>query len=116
MSDATKAILTNKEVIAVDQVPAGIQAKRVRKTGGLEVWVKKMSDGSRAVGLLNRTESEAEITAQWADLGLSEQTQAAVRDLWAHETVGTRQGSYSVKVPSHGTVVIQVMPAVALIR
>lgn len=116
MSDATKAILTNKEVIAVDQDPAGMQAKRVRKTGGLEVWVKKMSDGSRAVGLLNRTESEAEITAQWADLGLSEQTQAAVRDLWAHETVGTHQGSYSVKVPSHGTVVIQVMPAVALIR
>jgi alpha-galactosidase len=110
MSDATKEILTNKELIAVDQDTAGIQAKRVHKDKGLEVWVKQMSDGSRAVGLLNRTAGEAEITASWIQLGYPETIKADVRDLWAHTDAGTHKGSYSAKVPSHGVVVIRVVP------
>ena len=75
-----------------------------------EVWVKQMSDGSRAVGLLNRSGSEAEITAQWTDLGYPEQLSASVRDLWAHSNVGPHKGSYAAKVPSHGVVVVRVTP------
>ena len=110
MSDATKAILMNKELIAVDQDPAGIQGKRVRKANELEVWVKQLSDGSRAVGLLNRSGAEAEITANWADLGYPEHLNVSVRDLWAHADVGMRKGSYAAKVASHGVVVVHVVP------
>ena len=110
MSEGTKAILTNKEVIAVDQDEAGIQAKRVRKENGLEVWVKQLSDGSRAVGLLNRGSSEAEITVKWTDLGYPEKLKASVRDLWAHASVGVHAGSYGVKVGSHAVVVVKVVP------
>ena len=62
-------ILTNKEVIAVDQDPLGREGRRVAKNGDLEVWVKQMKDGSRAVVLLNRGADEQEITANWTDLG-----------------------------------------------
>ena len=110
MSEATKEILTNKEVIAVDQDPAGLQAKRVKKDKGMEVWVKQLSDGSRAVGLLNRTGASAGITVQWTELGYPEKVSASVRDLWAHESVGVHKGGYTAQVPSHGVVVIKVAP------
>ena len=110
MSDATLATLTNKEVIAVDQDPLGNQAKRVKKEQGLDVWVKQMKDGSRAVGLLNRSASESQITVHWTDLGYPQSLKAKVRDLWAHSEVGIHTGSYSATVPSHGVVVITVIP------
>jgi len=110
MSDATKAILMNKELIAVDQDAAGIQGKRVRKANGLEVWVKQLSDGSRAVGLLNRSGAETEIKVSWADLGYPEHLNASVRDLWAHADVGMHKESYTAKVASHGVVVVHVAP------
>jgi alpha-galactosidase len=110
MTDATKAILMNKEIIAVDQDPAGIQAQRVKKNGGLEIWVKQLADGSRAVGLLNRTGSESEIGVHWTDLGYPENVSASVRDLWAHRDEGVHKGGYTPKVASHGTVVIRVVP------
>ena len=106
----TKAILTNKEVIGVDQDPAGIQAKRVRKDKGREIWVKQLSDGSRAVGLLNRSGEDSEITMRWTDIGYPDSLNAKVRDLWAHASVGTHKGSYTAKVPSHGVVVLKVVP------
>jgi alpha-galactosidase len=110
MSDATKSTLTNKELIAVNQDPAGIQAKRVKKDNGLEVWVKQMSDGGRAVALLNRSEATADITAQWIDLGYPEQLKATVRDLWAHSDAGVHKSSFTAKVASHGATIIRIMP------
>ncbi len=111
MSEATKAILTNKEVIAVDQDALGIQAKRVKKSDGLEIWVKQMSDGGRAIGLLNRTGSEAPIEVRWTDLGYPDKMSANIRNLWEHKTVAENQkGGYKVDVPSHGAVVLRVMP------
>jgi alpha-galactosidase len=110
MSAEVRAILTNKALIAVDQDAAGIQAKRVRKEQGLEVWVKQMSDGGRAVGLLNRSGAEAEISVNWKDLGYPEHLKAAVRDLWANSGASSHQGDYSARVPSHGVVVISVSP------
>ena len=69
MSDETRDILTNKEVIAVDQDPLGRQGRRVKRTGDAEVWAKEMSDGSRAVALLNRGRAETRITLEWTDIG-----------------------------------------------
>jgi alpha-galactosidase len=103
-------ILTNKEVIAVNQDPAGLQGRRVRKDGDQEIWVKQLADGGRAVALLNRGTSEAEVKANWTDLGYPQHLTAAVRDLWKHADAGKATGSYSAKVPSHGVVLLTVKP------
>jgi alpha-galactosidase len=101
-------ILTNKEVVAVDQDPLGKQAQRVSKDGDLEVWARPLSGGAYAVGLFNRGDSEAKVTAKWSDIGLNKK--ARVRDLWAHADRGVMPDQFSADVPSHGVVMIKAQP------
>src|SRR5580658_9971396 len=103
-------ILTNKEVIAVDQDPLGSEGKRVKKNGDLEVWAKQMKDGSRAVILFNRGSADHEITVNWEDLGYPNHLEAAVRDLWQKKDVGRFTGKYSAMVSSHGVAMVTVRP------
>jgi alpha-galactosidase len=103
-------ILTNKEVIAVDQDPLGHEGERVWKNGDFEVWAKQLKDGGRAVVLLNRGSAEAEIAANWEDLGYPDHSSASVRDLWQHKDVGKFTGKFSASVPSHGVVMVTVKP------
>jgi alpha-galactosidase len=110
MSADTKQILLNKEVIAVDQDPLGIQGHRVRKSGDLEVWSKQLADGGRAVILLNRGAATASISADWADIGYPPTVKATVRDLWAKKDMGKFAANYTAQVPSHGVVMIRVNP------
>src|SRR6185312_13895749 len=105
-----KEILTNKEVIAVDQDPLGRQGRRVWKEGDLEVWAKQLQDGSRAVVLLNRGASQQTVTATWEQIGYPDHLSASVRDLWAHKDLGKFTGKFSAPVESHGVVVIVVKP------
>jgi alpha-galactosidase len=110
MSAATKATLTNSEVIAVDQDPRGVQGRRVASPGqNLEVWSKPLSGANaRAVALFNRGDASASITVQWSALGLPAGG-ASVRDLWAHDDLGTFQDSFTAAaVPSHGVVMLKV--------
>ncbi len=100
------AILTNKEVIAVDQDKLGQQGARVSKRGDLEVWSRPLADGGYAVGLFNRGAAEAKVTAQWSDIGIT--GAHAVRDLWAHADRGTVSGAFSADVPAHGVVMLKV--------
>jgi len=110
MPAATRAILTNPEVIAVDQDPAGTQGTKVAEPSpGLQVWSKPLHDGSRAVALLNRTRIPAPITAHWTTVGLASPS-ASVRDLWSHTTRGTFTSSFTATVPSHGVVLLRVTP------
>jgi alpha-galactosidase len=110
MTDEIRGILTNKEVIAVDQDALGYQGRRVKRDGGREIWSKQMADGSRTVALLNRGDSETEIRVAWTDIGYPDSVSAAVRDLWAHQDLGSHQGGFAAKVPSHGVVMITVRP------
>jgi alpha-galactosidase len=103
-------ILTNKEVIAVNQDALGREGERVAKNGDLEVWAKQLKDGSRAVILLNRGAGEQPITANWEDLGYPANISAAVRDLWQHKDRGKFMGKFSTTVASHGVVMITVKP------
>ncbi|WP_410606766.1 glycoside hydrolase family 27 protein [Amycolatopsis sp. lyj-109] len=100
MSADTKAVLTNREVIAIDQDPLGRQGTVVADDrAGHQVYSKVLSGtGRRAVVLLNRGGSTATITAGWAALGLSGPAQ--VRDVWAARSAGTYTGSYSASVPA----------------
>jgi len=111
MSAATKATLTNAEVIAVDQDPLGKQGRVVATPGSnLEVWSKEMSGtNTRAVALFNRGSASASITVQWSQLGLPAGA-ASVRDLWEAKDLGASTGSYTAaNVPSHGVVMLKIV-------
>jgi alpha-galactosidase len=110
MSPAIHDILTNKELITVNQDPLGRQGRRVQREGELEVWAKQLADGGRAVALLNRSDASAKITASWTMLGYPAALGVSVRDLWAGKDLGVSTESYSAEVPSHGVVVVRVMP------
>jgi alpha-galactosidase len=106
--DFTLNLLTNDEVLEVDQDPLCHQALRVGKDGMLEVWAKKMEDGSKAVGLFNRSEFEATVKATWQTLGLSGKQN--VRDLWRQKDLGEFSNQFEAKVPRHGAVLVRIMP------
>lgn len=110
MRPAIQDILTNKEVIAVDQDPLGHEGERVWKNGDLEVWSKQSQDGSRAVILLNRGSTESEIAANWENLGYPVHLSASVRDLWQHKDLGRFTGKFSTRVASHDVVMVTVKP------
>ena len=110
MPAATKEILTNKEVIAIDQDPLGRAGHRVHVDGDSEVWSRELADGGRAVALLNRGASPAKIAAAWVDIGYPAALPASVRDLWAHQDRGTVHGSFMAEVPSHGVVLLRIKP------
>jgi alpha-galactosidase len=103
-------ILTNKEVIAIDQDPLGRQGRRVWKDGDSEVWTKQLKDGDRAVILLNRGSSDQVITVPWQQIGYPDHLSAAVRDLWAHKDLGKFTGKFSATVASHGVLMVVVRP------
>ncbi|MGW4942056.1 ricin-type beta-trefoil lectin domain protein [Actinoplanes sp. NPDC004185] len=101
MSAATRSILTNTEVIGVNQDWGGRQGNRIVDNGDTEVWSKPMANGSAAVVLLNRGSSTANISTTASQLGLGSASSYSVRDLWAH-TTSTAGPTISASVPSHG--------------
>jgi alpha-galactosidase len=108
MSDEVLEIITNKEVIAINQDPLGRQGKKVRDDGDLEVWSKELHDGSRAVLLFNRSETEQKISFEWYEVGLPQNLKMQVRDLWQKQELGRFEGAYKATVPSHGVVMVKV--------
>jgi alpha-galactosidase len=105
-SQETLDILTNPEVIAVDQDAAGSQGRSVWQEGPLSVWAKRLADGSWAVGLVNFGESPNTITARFRDIGAPDSLE--IRDLWAHKDLGRYQESFTTEVPTRGMVLIRV--------
>jgi alpha-galactosidase len=106
--DATLALMTNDEVIALDQDPLAKPARRVAQANGLEVWVKDLKDGSKAIGLFNRSNHDASITLDWKKAGLSGEQN--LRDLWQHKDLGSFDQTFSSTVPSHGVILLQTKP------
>lgn len=107
MTDATLETLTNEEVIAVNQDPAGIQGERVSDDGSQEVWVKPLANGDRAVVLFNRGETSARISTSAREVGMREAPIYLVRDLWDHKQRAS-EGEIEASVPSHGVAVFRV--------
>jgi len=105
-------ILTNKEVIAINQDPLGRQGRRVRKDNQLkvDVWAKQLTDGSRAVILFNRGTAEQIIAVNWEEIGYPANIVASVRDLWQHKDLGKQAGKTAATVPAHGVAMLAVRP------
>ncbi|MEJ2854895.1 MULTISPECIES: glycoside hydrolase family 27 protein [unclassified Saccharothrix] len=108
MTAATRATLTNREMIAIDQDPSGRQGTKVAEdAAGLQVYSKVLSGtGKRAVVLLNRTSSTANIAARWSSLGLT--GSASVRDVWAATDRGSFASGYTASVPAGEAVLLTV--------
>jgi alpha-galactosidase len=109
-SPQTLSILGNKEVIAVDQDPAGIEGDRLSTDGDREVWARPLADGSRAVVLFNRGVTARRISTTASQLGLPAAKDYTVRDLWAHDTTSST-GRITAFVPAHGAAMYRVTPA-----
>ncbi len=110
MKPEIQQILTNKEVIAMNQDTLGREGRRVHKDGDLDVWAKQLKDGGRAVILFNRSASEQNVAVAWEDIGYPDHLSAAVRDLWQKKDLGKFTGKFSASVASHGVVMVTVKP------
>ena len=105
MTPETLALLTNKEVIAVDQDPLGKQGDRVYAEGPIEVWSRPLAGGALAVGIFNRHQKALTAHVDFAKLGYTGNVQA--RDLWQHKDLGTLPAMYNVEVPAHGVLMLR---------
>lgn len=104
--DALK-ILLNKEVIAIDQDPLGVQGKQVRDAGGIHVIVKPLKDGSRAVAVFNEGDKAQSVTVPAAEIGLKAGGSYTMRDLWAHSDA-RGDGSLKATLEPHATVMYRI--------
>jgi len=106
MTDETKSILMNAEVIAIDQDPDARPVKKISEQGAFVVAARPVMHQGWAVGLFNRGEAAADVTVTWKELGLRGKLQ--VRDLWAHKDLGAVAEKFTASVPRHGVVLITV--------
>jgi alpha-galactosidase len=123
IDDFTLSLLTNSEVIAVNQDPLGKQAKQIIKGEDYEIWAKDMEDGSKAMGIFyvgNESENPVDmfhwgdntnnqpktITLKWSDLGFNGTYN--VRDLWRQKDLGSFKEKFETKVNLHGVLLIKI--------
>lgn len=106
MSDDTKNLLTNRDVIAIDQDPAVHHPKRTELGNGVEVWTREMADGSTVVAIFNRADNASPVNLSWSKIGLTAPSSA--RNLWTHQDVQMSGDSYSATVPMHGVLLLKV--------
>lgn len=111
MSKESLKLVTNKEIIALNQDPLGYQSRRLKKTGDLEVWAKPListMSGEVAVTLLNRSKQSASISFEPDSLGIDTSKPYQVRDLWKHQYLpAAKSKQLSYEVPAHGVVTLK---------
>ena len=108
MNDETVSILENKEIITIDQDPAGHPVKQISAPDATAVVLARpLADGSMAVGLFNRGDAAQEVDVQWSAIGLSGKKLTG-RDLWKHEGVDVSGDKFSASVPPRGVVMLKV--------
>ena len=107
MSASIHDILTNREVIAIDQDRGGYQAKRLWQSGQQEVWSRELAGGDTAVAVFNRATGEAKVSFRWSDVGMTKPP-SCIRDLWRHTEQSVTGAEYSAEVPGHGVVLLRV--------
>jgi alpha-galactosidase len=107
LDDFTFGLLSNDEVLAVNQDPLGKPAGRVADLGnGQEVWARDLEDGSKAVGLINRGEMPTDVTVKWSDLGIT--GPHMVRDLWRQKDIETQDTAFTANIGRHGAMMLKI--------
>lgn len=109
LDEFTLSLLTNADVIDINQDPLGVAATPIVKVAGTltEVWAKPLSDGSKAVGLFNRGYQEVTIDLPVKELGI-DPTKTKIRNLWTQKDLGTAAKNKTFKIPAGGVVLLKV--------
>jgi alpha-galactosidase len=101
MDEMTKTILSNKDIIAIDQDQLGKQGFRVIKKDGFEAWKKPLSNNKVAIALLNRNSTPQSVSASWKELELKPDAKYKIYDVWKHASVETVNGRISANLKPH---------------
>jgi alpha-galactosidase len=104
----TLGLLSNDEVLDLDQDPLGRQARHLATTAAPDrqaILVKDLVDGSTAVGLFNTGATEDEVSVAWRDLGIT--GPHTVRDLWRQTDLGVMDARFAARVPAHGVMLVR---------
>jgi alpha-galactosidase len=110
MDDFTVGLLTNDEVLEVNQDALGKQATQISNQGEKVIYAKTLEDDAVAVGLFNRGDKEQVIGLSWGPWGTLPSPDSAkrtVRDLWRQKDLGAFDGKFEAKVPAHGVVLVK---------
>jgi len=105
LDDFTLNLLTNDEVLALDQEALGKQARQIIKKDGYQVWVKELEDGNKAIGIFNLGDDYQNVSVNWSELGLP--AKEKIRDLWRQKDLGIFESSFTTKVAPHGVTLIK---------
>jgi len=112
MTEETKSILINAEVIAIDQDPAAKPVKILSQQGKIETLWRPLEDGSVAVGIFNRGDDAATGSFTWGSLNLgAPSSRLLARDLWKHQAIAVAGDRFSAVVPRHGVVLLRISAA-----
>lgn len=106
LDDFTLNLLTNDEVLEINQDPLARQAKSIYKNETVEIWAKELEDGSKAVGMFNLSNKEQSVKLNWSDLNI--EGKQVVRDLWRQKNLGTFKHKFEARVAVHGVILVNV--------
>jgi alpha-galactosidase len=104
MSDDTRSILLNKEVIAVDQDPMGVQGRLAQKSGDIEYYGRPLNNGDMALVVVNRADAPTKFKLPWSEMHVADGTK--VRDLWKHDDF-TAKADQTFTIPAHGSLMFR---------
>lgn len=110
MSESTKSIILNKDIIAINQDTLGKQAFRVMRKDGIEAWKKPLSGNKVAIAFLNRNSKEGSVTSGYELLELDPEAKYSVYDVWKHNTVKQPEGAITANMKSHECQVFVLIP------
>ena len=111
MSDETRRILGNRDVIAIDQDALGQQGRRLWKDGDQEIWARPLAGGDVAVILFNRGALPTPMHVTWAQLNLPPRSKATVKDLWSHRVTRDVRAGTGGPVAPHGVLMLRITPS-----
>ena len=106
LDEFTLSLLTNDEVLDINQDPLGKQAVRTAIANGGEILIKELEDGTKAVGIFNPGSTAVSLTVTWSQIGV--QGNQKVRDLWRQKDLGVFEKEFSATVQPHGVVLVKV--------
>ena len=106
LDDFTLNLLTNDEVIDIDQDPLGKEALPAVKADGYQIWVKELEDGSKALGMFNLSDNVMTITVNFSEIKVDGTVK--IRNVWRQKDLGSFANKFDAKVPSHGVVLVKI--------
>jgi alpha-galactosidase len=109
LDDGTLRLLTNDEVIAIDQDPLGRAGRRALHHGTVEIWLRELAGGERALAVFNREDRDQRVETYWIDANVTGRWQ--VRDVWAQADLGVQHRGMPLEVPAHGARLLRMVPA-----